>query len=153
MGGDINIDKNFKNDPMSRQEIKALSPIWDQCMLDCGLVQMNFKDTLHMPGKRLCLLDLYYCTKPEMVSDINNVTNFLSEHDGVTLNLHTKIIRYRPQSEVIRNHNEVNNSNLMNEFDENKNTNIHEMVQSTNREIIAHNFIHCSQVILSNMIK
>ena len=78
---------------MSRQEFKALRPIWDQCMLDCGFVQMNFKDTWHMTGKRSSLTYLYYCTKPEMVSGINNVTNLLSEHDGVTLNLHTTITR------------------------------------------------------------
>ena len=101
IGGDINIEKNLHNDPLSRPEMKALCPIWDKCMIDNGFIQMNFKDTWHMPGKRSSLLDLYYCTTPDKVSGISNVTNLLLEHDGVTLNLHTKILRHRPQFEVI----------------------------------------------------
>lgn len=102
IGGDINLDKNLHNNPMRRPEMKALSPIWDKCMLDCEYVQMNHTDTWHIPGKRSNLLDLYYCTKPDNVSGINNVTNLLSGHDAVMLNLHTKTIRNNPQFEVIR---------------------------------------------------
>ena len=124
VGGDISIDKNLHNDPTNRPELKALTPIWDQCMLDCGLIQLNFKNTWHMPGKRPSLLDLYYTTKPQMISGVENVTNMLSEHDGVKLNLHTKNLRVRPQFDVVRNYKNVNYQNLMEELDENRNTKI-----------------------------
>ena len=142
IGGDINIDKNLQNDPTNRPELKALTPIWDKCMLECGFIQLNFKDTWHMPGKRSSLLDLFYTTKPQMISGVANVTNILSEHDGVTLNLHTKNLKVKPQFEVVRNYKNVNYTNLMDELDENRNTNIQQMFQSDDPEIITEIYIN-----------
>ena len=72
-----------------------------------------------------------------MTSNVDNVTNLLSKHDGVTLNLHTKETRIKPQFEERRNYQEVTYSNLMNELDENKNTKIQEMFQTTDTEEIS----------------
>ena len=55
-----------------------------------------------------------------MTSNVDNVTNLLSEHDRVTLNLNTKESRMKPQFEERRNYQEVTYSNLMNELDERK---------------------------------
>ena len=59
LGGDLNMDKCTANDPLSRPELRALCPIWDKCILENNLTQINFKNTWHMPGKRSSLLDLY----------------------------------------------------------------------------------------------
>ena len=66
-----------------------------------------------MPGRKLSLLDLFYSTKPDKTDGISNVTNLLSKHDGVTLNLDNKETRAKPQFEVRRNYKDVNYSNLM----------------------------------------
>ena len=50
-----------------------------------------------MPGRKLSLLDLFYSTKPDKTDVISNVTNLLSKHDGVTLNVHNKETRAKPQ--------------------------------------------------------
>lgn len=50
-----------------------------------------------MPGRKLSLLDLFYSTKPDKTDGISNVTNLLSKHDGVTLNLDNKETRAKPQ--------------------------------------------------------
>lgn len=62
-----------------------------------------------MPGRKLSLLDLFYSTKPDKTDGISNVTNLLSKHDGVTLNLDNKETRAKPQW----NYKDVNYSNLM----------------------------------------
>ena len=79
LGGDINLDKNLSNDPLKRPELRALCPIWDTCMIDNGLLQLNFKPTWHMPGKNASLIDLYYSNKPEKVDGVNDVSNLLSK--------------------------------------------------------------------------
>ena len=94
--------------------MRALAPIWEECISDNNLIQLNFKDTWHMPGKRSSLLDLFYCTKPELVSNVDNTTNLLSEHDGVNLHIHTKEPEIKPQIEVRRDYRNVNSSNLLN---------------------------------------
>ena len=66
-----------------------------------------------MPGRKLSLLDLFYSTKPDKTDGISNVTNLLSKHDGVTLNVHNKETCAKPQFEVRRNYKDVNYSNLM----------------------------------------
>ena len=66
-----------------------------------------------MPGRKLSLLDLFYSTKPDKTDGISNVTNLLSKHDGVTLNLHNKETHAKLQFEVRRNYKDVNYSNLM----------------------------------------
>merc|ERR1711954_552990 len=124
IGGDINLDRNKKNDPFSRPELRALTPIWEECISGNNLIQLNFKDTWHMPGRRSTLLDLFYCTKPELISNVENTTNLLSEHDRVNLHIHTKEAELKPQFEIRRSYNNVTSSNLLELLDENRNPEI-----------------------------
>ena len=79
--GDINIDRNENNDPLERNDLKALAPIWEEFISDRELTQLNFKPTWHMPGKKSSLLDLYYANCPNLIDGVANVLNLLSEHD------------------------------------------------------------------------
>ena len=116
------MDKYKKGNPLSRPELKALSPIWDLCMLENNLTQINFKNTWHMVGKHSSLLDLYYCTAPEVINGVTNVTNILSEHDGIKLNIHTKEKHIKAQCIVKQIYTHLNYNNLMTLLDENMNT-------------------------------
>merc|ERR1711954_299442 len=102
----------------------ALAPIWEECISDNNLIQLNFKDTWHMPGKRSSLLDLFYCTKPELISNVENTTNLLSEHDGINLHINTKEAQLKPQFETRRSYVNVTSSNLLELLDENRNPEI-----------------------------
>ena len=42
IGGDLNLDRCKDNDAFRRPEIKALSPIWEEAMLENNLSQINF---------------------------------------------------------------------------------------------------------------
>ena len=89
-----------------------------------------------MPGRKLSLLDLFYSTKPDKTDGISNVTNLLSKHDGVTLNLDNKETRAKPQW----NYKDVNYSNLMELLDENHNVRIQKMFQTQDPDIITELF-------------
>merc|ERR1711954_623272 len=78
----------------------------------------------HMPGKRSSLLDLFYCTKPELISNVENTTNLLSEHDGVNLHIHMKEPELKPQIEVRRDYRNITSSKLLDLLDENRNPEI-----------------------------
>merc|ERR1711954_542215 len=69
----------------------------------------------------------FYCTKPELVSNVDNTTNLLSEHDGVNLHIHTKEPEIKPQIKVRRDYRNVTSSNLLNLLDENRNTKMQEL--------------------------
>ena len=131
IGRDINIDRNVKNDPEFIHELKPLIPIWEKCLINSNLIQMNFNNTWHMPRKWPSLLDSSYCNKPEKVSNVANVTNLLSEHDAVTLNFHMKEIGSKPQFEVKRNYSNLTYGNLLNELDENRNPRMQDMFSHT----------------------
>ena len=140
IGGDINIDRNKNNDPLSRPELRALAPIWEECITDNNLIQQNFKDTWHMPGRRSSLLDLFYSSKPELISNIENTTNLLSEHDGVSLNINTKEAQLKPQYEIRRSYKNVTSSNLLELLDENRNTEIQSIFNTNDPNIATQKF-------------
>merc|ERR1711954_110786 len=67
LGGDLNIDHCQDNDPLSRPELRALFPLWEQCLLENDLCQINKKNTWHRAGKRSSLLDLFFGSVPGLI--------------------------------------------------------------------------------------
>merc|ERR1711954_440506 len=74
----------------------------------------------HMPGRRSSLLDLFYSSKPELITNIENTTNLLSKHDGVSLHINTKEAQLKPQYEIRRNYTNVTSDKLLELLDKNK---------------------------------
>ena len=91
------MDECHKNYPLSRPEFRALCTIWDTFMLENKLSQINFKNMCHCVGKKSSLLNLFYCTAPKTINGILNVSNILSEHDGVRITVDCKSKLCRPQ--------------------------------------------------------
>ena len=141
IGGVINLDQYKDNNNSNRPEMKALKPIWEKCVLDNNLQQINFKNTWHMPGCKSSLLDLFYVSKPELAENISNDTNITSEHDRVIFNHHTKEVRSNPQFEVVRSYTNVTYDNLIGLLDENKNTKIQEMFNSQDPNLICDTYL------------
>ena len=81
--GDINIDTLKGKDPKSRADLKNLIPILKKFQDDFNFAILNKKPTLFQQGQRPSLLDLLLTNKPESISDIQNVANWSSEHQGV----------------------------------------------------------------------
>ena len=101
-GGDINCDRLPNNDNMLRPDLRVITPIMDEIINRNNLAQLNFDSTWHRPGKKSSLLDLFYTDRPERVSNVQNVTNICSEHDGVSMTYDMKVCIRSPQFQVIR---------------------------------------------------
>merc|ERR1711954_538475 len=52
-------------------------------MISTNLHQLNHKPTRHQVGNRSSLLDLYLSNVPQRVSNMENIMNTTSEHEGV----------------------------------------------------------------------
>ena len=89
--GDINIDMHKKNDNHHRADLKAIKPIFVDCLTKNNLALVNKEPTWFRVGKRESLLDLFIVSHPHHVLNCNNVTNMLSEHAGVKLDLNISL--------------------------------------------------------------
>ena len=94
-----------------------------------------------MPGRKSSLLDIFYSTIPDKADGIENVSNLLSEHDRVKLNLHTNEVRIKPQSDIERDYSQITYDNLINLLDENKNVKIQFIFQSQDPKFITETYI------------
>ena len=90
IGGDLNIDRHLPNDPLRRPEVRALTPILEDIMMSQNIAQLNFIPTRHQNGCNSSLFDLFLSNIPERISNVENFTNITSEHEGVSMILHTK---------------------------------------------------------------
>ena len=90
VAGDMNIDRHQPNDPLSRPDLRALTPVLEDYLMDSSMVQLNHKPTRHQLGSRSSLLDLILTNVPDRVVDVDNVLNTMSEHQGVICTLLTK---------------------------------------------------------------
>merc|ERR1711954_627910 len=96
VAGDLNIDRHLPNDPLSRPDMRALTPVLEDYLMDASMVQVNWKPTRHQQGCRSSLLDLFLTNIPERVTNVENFVNTLSEHEGVRCTLQTKSIIKNP---------------------------------------------------------
>ena len=101
MAGDINIDRNIDNDPLSRGDVKALTEILEETMEECNLVQMNWENTRHWRG-RDSLLDLFLTNIPKKIDTIKTERCQIADHSSVSLQIHAKDIIRRPKMRKIR---------------------------------------------------
>ena len=77
IGGNINIDRNPANDPLSRPNLKELYPLLDDFIISNNLTQMNCKPTRHRHGQKLSLLDLFITNCSNKVNGVQYVLNSL----------------------------------------------------------------------------
>ena len=78
VAGDINIDRHLPNDPLLRPDLRALTPVLEDYLIDSSMLQINHKPTRHQLGSRSSLLDLFLTNVPDRIVDIDNVLNTLS---------------------------------------------------------------------------
>merc|ERR1712081_132374 len=102
IAGDLNIDRHWPNDPLSRPELRALNPLLENLMVAENLTQMNFKPTQHQAGVNSILLDLFLTNIPERIRNVENFASLLSDHDGVKCVLHLKSDLKIAKSFIIR---------------------------------------------------
>merc|ERR1711954_407544 len=105
------MDKNPDND------LKALEPTWEQFISEFNMSQINFKPTWHMPGKSPSLLDIYYADCPNQIDCVKNVSNLLSEHDGVYMQIHTSEKVKKCQFKTMRKYEKVMYDTIIDEMD------------------------------------
>ena len=104
VGGDINIDRHQANDPCSRPEVRALTPLLEDYLMTNSMVQVNWKPTRHQHGSKSSLLDLYLTNIPERLNNLENVLNTISEHEGVECTVMLKSPCKNVKSMLIRNY-------------------------------------------------
>ena len=138
---------------MSRPELQALIPIWEQNILDNDLCQLNKKNTWHRPGKRSSLLDLFFTNVPGIIDGIQNAVNTLSEHDGVRVNLHTSEILNKTQFTTRRIYTQVTHDRLLEILDESRNAKIQSIFSSQDPEYIASTLLEELNGALKNLMK
>ena len=85
LGGDMNIDRNPKNNINVCADLRELSPIQNDIINSSDLAILNKEPTWSRPGQRKSLLDLLFVDKPQMVLRCLNIPNSMSEHSGVKL--------------------------------------------------------------------
>ena len=152
IGGDLNIDHCLENNPLSRPELKALYPIWEQCIIDNDLCQMNRKNTWHRPGKRSSLLDIFFSNCPNLIDGVQNMVNTLSEHDGVRVNFHTSEIISKPLFTTRRIYKNVTHDKLLEILDEKRNSKIQSIFSSQDPDRIASTILEELNNALKNLM-
>ena len=121
VAGDINIDRHLPNDPLSRPDLRALTPVLEDYLIDSSMVQINHKPTRHQLGSRSSLLDLFLTNVPDRIVDIDNVLNTLSEHQGVICTILTKTPCKLSKSILIRNYANATFRNMQGLIDQSEN--------------------------------
>ena len=90
IGGDLNVDRLRQNNLMDRYNLKLIIPKQEDFLEDSKLAQMNFKAMRHQRGQQSSLLDLWITNFPDKCSEIGNLTNLSSEHEGVKMTVRVK---------------------------------------------------------------
>ena len=139
IAGDINIDRHMPNDPMRRPDLRALIPIWEDFTMTNNLAQLNHKPTRHQSGCNSSLLDLFLTNVPERATNIENFNNITSEHEGVSMILHTKSQIKKPKSRVIRRYENATFETMQPLIDEN--IKLQSLFSDHDPEIIANKLI------------
>ena len=106
-----------ENNPLDRYDLKLLIPKLEDFLEENKVAQMNFKATRHQAGQRSSLLDLWLSNCPSKCSEISNVTNLSSEHEGVKLTLNIKGAVIKRQFAVVRSYKELNAKNILAELE------------------------------------
>ena len=101
--GDFNIDRLKENNPSDRYDLKLIIPVFEDFLIDNKISQLNFKATRHCIGQRSSLLDLYLTTSPDKCTNVHNIVNLSSEHEGVALTFKIKGAINKDQFSTIRN--------------------------------------------------
>ena len=133
--GDLNINRLRENNPMDCYDIKLLIPRLEDFLEENRVAQLNFKATRHQTGQRSTLLDLWLSNCPEKCTEMKNIVNISSQHEGVKLILKIKGAIVKKQFAVVRSFKRLNASNILYELE--KIGNFDDEMESNDPEIIA----------------
>merc|ERR1711954_293953 len=61
----------------------GFTPLFEDMLISCDLHQLNKKPTRHMVGQKSSLLDLFLSNIPQRISNLENILNTTSKHEGV----------------------------------------------------------------------
>ena len=111
-GGDMNIDLNERNDSFLRADLRELKPMMKNLIISNNLALINTQPTWFRPGRQRSLLDIYLMSHPFHVIKCNNVTNMLSEHDGVLLELNLSLEMRKAQFITTRDYRRMTWENM-----------------------------------------
>ena len=86
--------------------------MFDDIVNNNDMAMINKEPTWHRPGRRRSLLDLYTVDNSHLITKTENVTNILSEHSGVTIDIILSLKTAKKQFLMMRNCKNVNQENL-----------------------------------------
>ena len=138
-GGDMNIDRNIKNDINLRADLKELTPRFDDLLNTQGLVVVNKELTWSRPGRRKSLLDLFVLDNPQLVMKCINVVNIMSEHAGVSMTINVALKKKNQQFITTRNFKNLTWENLEPKIQEEKSLN--DLFATQDPNIVAENLL------------
>ena len=137
--GDLNVDMLKRNDNYHRADVRAVKPIFTDCLGRNNLAVMNKEPTWFRPGKRDSMLDLFILSHPHHCAKIANITNTLSEHAGVTIEVNLNLNTQKKQFITIRNNKNITWVNLEPLIDNNDKLN--KVFSETDPDEVAENLL------------
>ena len=94
---DFNCDREMKNDPLKRGDVKAVTDILEETMSKSGLYQMNWAHTRHEKNCSSSILDLILTNVPNKLDSISAKVNIISDHSLIYAHVHCSNIVRQPQ--------------------------------------------------------
>ena len=149
-GGDLNCDRNPRNDNMSRPDLRVVTPIFEDIINSNGLAQLNFENTRHRPGSRNSLLDVFYSDKPHRVTDVTNIENPLSEHEAVIMTFDCKSVMRTKQFITTRSYQNFTWENIQEEVETDEDLN--GLFSDSNPDMIAEKLLRGINRIIKNNV-
>ena len=111
--GDINVDRNLRNNPGARPDIGDLVNELESFQTRHKVTLMNNKNTRHRRLDRPTLLDLVLTNCPHKITSVTNLSNVTSEHDAVSCIVRTETSLQEPQYMWVRPSRELNAENML----------------------------------------
>ena len=100
VGGDLNIDRNVKNNPLKRGDVKIVTELLEAMMTRNKMYQLNWENTRHRINTPSSLLDLIITNIPTKIDSIATKANIISDHSLVSFQVHSKALTNHPQIEM-----------------------------------------------------
>merc|ERR1711954_78964 len=115
---DFNLDRHIPNNPESRQDLKLLIPVFEECLANNNLQLINSKPTRHRYNQKSTLIDLIIVDNPLKCNNWVNVVNLTSEHEGVIFDYNTTDALIKDQFRVVRDTRRLNAVTILEKLEE-----------------------------------
>ena len=106
-----------ENNPDERYDLKLIIPVLEEFLDERKVSQINFKATRHRTGHRSSLLDLWLASSPDKCTNVKNIVNLSSEHEGVELKYRAEGIIIKAQFAVVKSTKNLNATNIIEELE------------------------------------